>query len=197
MNSENDALVSRRGVLRAGAAAAAAGAATGTAAAQEEGDGQEGEGGEGGDGGGGETVEVTVGPNGENVFDPATVEVRPGTTVQFVWDSPGHNVHATDVPDEAEWDVNTEITGPPMEYEYTFDGPLGEYNYVCDPHVSVGMEGTIVVTENPTQEEGYQTLVPDSAKTLAVAAVGSMTSVLGIAYFFMKYGGDYDGEFDE
>jgi plastocyanin len=190
MNSENDAQVSRRGVLRAGAAAGAAAAVTGTAAAQEE----EGEDGDGG--GGGETVEVTVGPNGENVFDPETAEVRPGTTVKFVWDSAGHNVHATEVPDEAEWDVQTEIVGPPNEYEYTFDGPNGEYNYVCDPHASVGMEGTIVVTDNPSEDEGYETVVPDSAKTMAVAAVGSMTSVLGIAYFFMKYGGDY-GEFDE
>jgi len=190
MNSENDELVSRRGVLRAGAAAAAAGAATGTAAAQEDGEGEDG-------GGGGETVEVTVGPNGENVFGPESVQVKPGTTVKFVWDSPGHNVHATSVPDGADWDVQTEITGPPKEYEYTFDGPTGEYEYVCDPHEAVGMVGTIVVTENPSEDEGYQTLVPDSAKTLAVAAVGSMTSILGIAYFFMKYGGDYDGDFDE
>jgi plastocyanin len=193
MNSENDGddgQVSRRSVIRAGAAAAAAGVATtGTAAAQEDG-----EGGDGGGGSGGETVEVVVGPNGQNVFDPATVEVRPGTTVRFVWDSPGHNVHATEVPSDADWSVNTEITGPPMEYEYTFDGPTGEYNYVCDPHVSVGMEGTVVVTENPTEEEGYQTIVPDSAKTMAVAAVGSMTSVLGMTYFFMKYGGDYEIE---
>ena len=194
MNSENDALVSRRGVLRAGAATAAAGAATGTAAAQEEGEGEGQDG--GGGGGGGGTVEVTVGPNGQNVFDPATVEVKPGTTVKWVWESGTHNVHATEVPGEASWDVQTEVVTAPMEYEYTFDGPLGEYNYVCDPHASVGMKGTVVVTENPTKDEGYETLVPDSAKTLAVAAVGSMTSVLGIAYFFMKYGGDY-GELDE
>ncbi|SEW02131.1 plastocyanin/azurin family copper-binding protein [Halobacterium jilantaiense] len=192
MNSENDGddgQVSRRSVIRAGAAAAAATAATGTAAAQEE----------GGDGEGSSSGEkiVKVGPNGQNIFDPAELYVTPGTTVRFVWEGSGHNVHATEVPGDAEWSAKTEITGPPMEYEYTFDGPMGEYNYVCDPHASVGMEGTIIVTDSPPENEGYQTLVPDSAKTLAVAAVGSMTSVLGIAYFFMKYGGDYDGEFEE
>jgi plastocyanin len=186
MNSENDGddgQVSRRSVIRAGAAAAAATAATGTAAAQEE---------EGG-GGGSEKV-VKVGPNGQNVFEPAELHVTPGTTVRFVWKSSPHNVHATDVPDGADWSANTEVTGPPMEYEYTFDGPMGEYNYVCDPHASVGMEGTIIVTDSPPKNKGYQTIVPDSAKTMAVAAVGSMTSVLGMAYFFMKYGGDYEIE---
>jgi len=192
MNSENDGddgQVSRRSVMRAGAAAAAATAATGTAAAQEEGGGGEG-------GSGGEKV-VKVGPNGQNIFDPAELYVTPGTTVRFVWEGGPHNVHATDVPDDAGWSAQTEVTGPPMEYTHTFDGPMGEYNYVCDPHASVGMEGTIIVTDSPPKNEGYQTIVPDSAKTLAVAAVGSMTSVLGIAYFFMKYGGDYDGEFEE
>ena len=184
MNSENDddGQLSRRSVIRAGAAAAAATAATGTAAAAEE-----------EEGGSGEKV-VKVGPNGQNVFEPAELYVTPGTTVRFVWESSPHNVHATEVPDDAEWGVNTEVTGPPMEYTHTFDGPMGEYNYVCDPHASVGMKGTVIVTDSPPKNEGYQTIVPDSAKTMAVAGVGSMTSVLGMTYFFMKYGGDYDVE---
>ena len=180
MNSDADEPVSRRRFLRTGATAAAAGAAlTGTAAAQE---------GEGGGSSGPKVVEV--GANG-NKFTPETVYVKPGQTVKWVWRGPGHNVHATDVPSDAEWSVNTEITGPPKEYEYTFDGPTGEYNYVCDPHASLGMEGTVVVTNNPPSNEGYQSILGDSAKTAAVAAVGSMASVLGMTYFFMRYGGDY------
>lgn len=183
MNSDADESVSRRGFLRAGATAAAAGAAaTGTATAAQEGEGS---------GSSGPKV-VEVGPNGNNVFKPETVYVKPGQTVKWVWKSPGHNVHATEVPSGASWDVQTEVTGPPMEYEYTFDGPTGEYNYVCDPHASLGMKGTVVVTNNPPKNEGYESILPDSAKTLAVAAVGSMASVLGLAYFFMRYGGDYD-----
>jgi plastocyanin len=178
MNSEHDDHVTRRRVLQAGAAAATAGAATGTAAAAEEG------------GSSGPKV-VEVGPGGQNIFKPAQVYVTPGTKVKFVWKGPGHNVHATDVPDGADWDVQTEIVGPPNEYEYTFDGPTGDYKYVCDPHASLGMKGTITVTENPPENTGYQSILPNSAKTMAVGAVGSMTSVLGLAYFFMKYGGDY------
>ncbi|MCF2165654.1 MULTISPECIES: plastocyanin/azurin family copper-binding protein [Halobacterium] len=180
MNSETDVGVSRRSVLRGGVAAAAGAAATGTAAAAEGG---------GGDGGGEKVVKV--GPNGSNVFKPAEMYVKPGTKVRFVWESGGHNVHATEVPGDADWGVSTDIAGPPKEYTHTFDGPTGEYNYVCTPHASLGMKGTIIVTDSPPENKGYQTIVPDSAKTMAVGAMGSMTSVLGLAYFFMKYGGDY------
>ena len=184
MNSDVDERVSRRSFLRSGLGAAAAGAAvTGTAAAQEEG---------GGESGGPKVVEV--GPGGNNVFKPAEIHVKPGTTVKWVWRSPGHNVHATEV--AGDWSVQTEVTGPPNEYSFTFDGPTGEYNYVCDPHASLGMEGTVIVTNNPPENTGYQAILPDSAKTLGVAAMGSLVSVLGMAYFFMKYGGDY-GDYEE
>lgn len=38
-------------------------------------------------------------------------------------------------------------------------------------------------------------VIPDGAKTLGIVAASTMGSVLGLAYFFMKYGGDY-GEFE-
>ena len=39
---------------------------------------------------------------------------------------------------------------------------------------------------------GSQTALPSSAKALGVAAMGAMTATLGLAYFFVKYGGDYE-----
>jgi hypothetical protein len=35
-------------------------------------------------------------------------------------------------------------------------------------------------------------VVADSAKTLGIATLIAMVSTLGMAYFFLKYGGDYD-----
>ncbi|MFB6069271.1 MAG: plastocyanin/azurin family copper-binding protein [Halobacterium sp.] len=184
MNSDADERVSRRSFLRSGATAAAAGAAvTGTAAAQE------------GKGGSSGPKIVEVGPGGRTVFAPETVYVTPGTTVKWEWKSPGHNVHTTSTPEGADWSANTKITGPPFTYSYTFDGPTGEYKYQCDPHAALGMKGTVVVTNNPPKQEGFQSLLGKDAKTAAIAAVGSMTSVLGLTYFFMRYGGDY-GEGD-
>jgi hypothetical protein len=36
--------------------------------------------------------------------------------------------------------------------------------------------------------------VPESARTLALAAMFGLLSTLGLAYFFLKYGGDYGTE---
>jgi hypothetical protein len=33
--------------------------------------------------------------------------------------------------------------------------------------------------------------VPDTARTLTIAVLAGMASVLGLVYFFIKYGGDY------
>lgn len=187
MNAEGHERVSRRGFLRAGAGAATAGvAATGTAAAQEDG---------GGEGGG--TKEVAVGPGGSNTFDPETVYVKPGGTVKWVWKSGGHNVSPESTPSGASWKGHEPIEDSGFEYEHTFE-TKGTYEYVCTPHASLGMTGAVEVTENPPENEGYQSILPESAKTLGVAAVGSMTSILGLTYFFMRYGGDYgEGQTEE
>ncbi len=173
--------VTRRGLLRAAAGATVAAGATGTAAAQEE---------------GGPTV-VEVGPGGQNVFGPETAYVTPGSTVEFQWRSDGHNVvpYQDELPEGASWEGETTLYDTGHTYTHTFE-TLGEYPYYCEPHESLGMVGTIVVTEDPPEEEGFQSILPDTAKTLGVATVGAMSSVLGLTYFFMKYGGDY-GEFEE
>ena len=150
-------------------------------------------------GGGGTTKTVAVGPNNENVFEPATVYVAPGDTVEWVWESEeiAHNVHATEVPDGASWDVQTEVVTAPMEYSYTFDEPLGEYKYVCDPHASVGMEGTVVVNESGQAPEGegggggrtpHEMGVPFQAHFVGIATILMMIVSLVYAFFALKYG---------
>ena len=157
--------------------------------------------GSGGGGGGGapQTKTVEVGPNGNNVFAPETVYVKPGDTVEWVWASEevGHNVHAQEVPEEASWDVQTEVTTAPNEYSYTFDGPTGEYNYVCDPHANVGMEGVVVVNESgqaPASEGGEAELsphemgVPFQAHFVGISTILMMLVTLVYTFFVLKYG---------
>ena len=182
-----DTPVSRRGFMTAVGGAAAAGAA-GTAAAQEE-DGEDG-------GGGGTTEEVIVGPGGELVYEPADLEIAVGTTVNFVWESDNHNIVVENQPDDAEWegtpgsDSETYDTG--YEYEFTFE-TTGEYDYYCQPHVGAGMEASIEVVESLSGGgESSGPVLPQSAKTLAVATTAAMVSVLSLAYFFMRYGGDFE-----
>jgi plastocyanin len=180
-----DTPVSRRGFITAVGGAAAAGTA-GTAAAQE---------GEGG-GGGGTTKEVVVGPGGSLVYEPADLEIAVGTTVNFAWDSDNHNIVVESQPEGADWQgtdgpaSKTYDTG--HEYSHTFE-TTGEYAYFCQPHVGAGMEASIEVVESLDTGGGSAgPVLPNSAKTLAVATVAAMLSVLSLAYFFMRYGGDFE-----
>lgn len=109
------------------------------------------------DGGGGTTV--ASGPNGKLIFEPKQIEVSVGDTVTWAFKSPGHNVSAKpednekiSIPDGAVpfasyEDHNTyAVVDEGETYEYTFETP-GKYTYVCIPHASSGMVGTVTVSK--------------------------------------------------
>ncbi|MBP1987017.1 plastocyanin/azurin family copper-binding protein [Halolamina salifodinae] len=186
---ENDDALSRRSFLRVGTAGAAATTAVGTAAAQE---GTE----TGTDSAGsGPTETVTVGPGGSLVFEPDDLTIETGTTVNFVWDSNMHNVVPRSQPEDANWEGEGEpgtTFDAGHEYSHTFEVP-GTYDYVCTPHESAGMTGSIEVVEELSTPEPTGPAVPDSAKTLGVGAAFAMVATLLIAFFFLKFGGDSPG----
>ena len=201
--SEGNADVSRRAFLRAGAGATAVSTAAGTAAAQET-DG-------GGGGGGGEPEwpsyvdgsnedtyqdargqdEVTV-EVGSNYFDATKLWVDQGTTVVWEFAAPGHNVKPNDQPEGGSLAGTEGGVNAPVEeggtYEVTFETG-GMYTYFCGPHETLGMKGA-VAGGGPSRPT-----LPDSAKSIGVASAFAMAATLGLAFFFMKYGGDY-GDFD-
>jgi halocyanin-like protein len=208
--AEDNAGVTRRTLLRSAAGATVAGgAAAGTATAQEE---RPDFGGwlEEIDGGyenmrGEETVTVSVGAEGNGgayAFSPAGLWIDPGTTVQFEWTGEGaaHNVVADSGPADLSSGDPVEATGVEYEYEFTEeDGGITQY--LCEPHAGLGMQGAIAVGEDVSTQEvggggggGGRSVpqVPESAKALGVAASFVMVSTLGMAYFFTKYGGDYE-----
>jgi halocyanin-like protein len=203
----------RRDFLRtaggvAGGAAAVSGA--GTAAAAEEGEGGGGSGGtpdfggyiDGAKGGsfedmrGNEEVTVEVGGGSEDLaFLPTGLWIDPGTTVTFEWVSNGHNVLPEEQPDGAGWEGSGQaLENEGFSYTHTFD-TAGIYKYYCSPHEQLGMLGAIAVGDDvPTVSTGggggsTRPTVPDSAKSLGLASLVAMTSTLGLAYFFLKYGG--------
>ena len=148
-----------------------------------------------GGGGGGPTETVTVGPGGSLVFEPAELTIAVGTTVNFVWDSNMHNVVPRSQPDGANWGGEGEqgtTFDAGHEYSHTFD-TTGTYEYVCTPHESAGMIGSIEVVEELSTPEPTGPAVPDSAKTLGVGAAFAMVATLLIAFFFLKFGGDSPG----
>jgi plastocyanin len=93
-------------------------------------------------------VTVTVGPGGELVFDPATVEVDPGDVVRWVWDSDNHTVTVESRPEGAEFAGTPagEIYDAGHEFVHQFDVG-GTHEYYCTPHRAAGMEGEVVVGE--------------------------------------------------
>jgi halocyanin-like protein len=207
--AEDNAGVTRRTLLRTAAGATVAGGAVaGTATAQEE---RPDFGGwlEGIDGGyenmrGEDEVTVSVGAEGNGgayAFSPAGLWIDSGTTVQFEWTGEGsqHNVVADSGPASLDSGDPVETTGVEYEYEFT-EEEAGITQYVCEPHAGLGMQGAIAVGGDvSTQGAGGDggggrsvPEVPESAKALGVAASFVMISTLGMAYFFTKYGGDYE-----
>jgi len=118
------------------------------------------DGGGSGDGGDGGDTTVAAGPGGDFVFEPETVTVSTGETVTWEFESPNHNLVAwpdmhekVDIPDGAEGFGSVEQGGDEFEtvpegetVSHTFEA-TGEFTYVCVPHASSGMVGTVVVEE--------------------------------------------------
>ena len=187
-----------RGVGLAGAAAVA-GPATAPVAAQED----------GASGGTEHVVDMTD----DLIFDPETLTVAPGDTVRWVnVGGVGHSVTAYEdgIPEDADFfasgDFETESaarSGYPQrgdvpggeEYSHTFEVE-GDYEYFCIPHESVGMIGEISVVPGGATPEPAVNIptVPDAAKSLALATTTALVSVVALAYFFLKYGGDYGSQ---
>ena len=145
-------------------------------------------------------VTVAVGAEGNGGafgFDPAAVQVDPGTTVVWEWTGEGgqHNVVAQD---GASFESET-VTEAGYTFAQTPESE-GVITYYCQPHQQLGMKGAVVVGALPEGESGGGgegggagvPQVPQGAKTLGVATTVAMVSTLGMAYVFMKYGGDYE-----
>jgi plastocyanin len=97
----------------------------------------------------------------EQVFTPSTFTAKAGTTITFTNDSDqAHTVTPLEdeLPDGAEYfasggfaseseardDVGAGLIDPGEDFEVTLNEP-GTYRYVCLPHESQGMRGTIIV----------------------------------------------------
>jgi plastocyanin len=104
-------------------------------------------------------ADVIAGVDGDAVFEPAELTVTVGDTVTWGFASAGHNVSCrpddserVELPDDAESFASYGPEESPQgslvprgeTYDQTFD-VAGQYVYVCIPHVSRGMIGTIHV----------------------------------------------------
>ena len=79
----------------------------------------------------------------DNFFDQANITVEPGTTV--TWVQSGNNPHTTTSYDGL-WDSGMIEGGSGGTFSYTFEEP-GRYDYYCIPHESMGMVGSVTVSD--------------------------------------------------
>ena len=170
--------VSRRGFLRGAAGTAALAGASGAAAGQES----------------GSTLQMDL---VDFAYEPGTEEparIAPGTTVNFVWQTPSHNIAIDSKPDASDWEGHEPIENTGFETSHTFEVE-GTYEFHCAPHESLGMVGTIEVSQDAGGGEGgggepVGPPIPEAAKTLGVGLFGAMLATLGLAYALIKYGGE-------
>ncbi|WP_276253066.1 plastocyanin/azurin family copper-binding protein [Halomontanus rarus] len=104
-------------------------------------------------------ADVIVGADDKNVFEPAELTVQVGESVTWGFVSAGHNICCRpDDSDEVSLPATAEAFAsygsdespegslvPRGEiHKHEFNVP-GQYDYVCVPHESLGMRGTIYV----------------------------------------------------
>lgn len=109
-----------------------------------------------GDDSGAEQADIIAGPESRLTFDPKTLTIHAGQQVTWFFDSSGHNVSAVpgdsdlvSIPDRAapfsSYDAAKHRTVQRGEtFSHRFD-VVGTYEYVCIPHQSAGMVGSIEV----------------------------------------------------
>ena len=88
-------------------------------------------------------VEVTMGANGNLVFEPSEINISAGDTVTFVNGMlPPHNVIIEAHP---EWSHDGLAFAGGESFEVTFP-ESGDFTFWCDPHKGAGMIGTVHVS---------------------------------------------------
>jgi len=104
------------------------------------------------------TVDVSVGPSNQLVFQPSVVTINVGDTVRWTFATVGHDITSggsSCLPDNGFcWPNNANCgnngsANAGTVYSHTFT-TAGSFPYYCSPHCFNGMTGTIVVQGNPT-----------------------------------------------
>ena len=88
-------------------------------------------------------AEITMGSNGNLVFDPSELSISVGDTVTVInGDLPPHNFVVVDHPELSHPDLAF-VGGE--SFTVTFD-EAGDYEFQCEPHAGAGMKGLIHVS---------------------------------------------------
>ena len=110
-------------------------------------------------------------------FSPSEVTVEEGQAVRFVWNGQAlpHNAVAND---------GLFDSGEPardVDYRFVFEkGTAGVHQFVCEPHESVGMVGTVTVEAAPDVVEEEES-EPETVETPSVSLISSLCLLAVVA----------------
>ncbi len=85
-------------------------------------------------------IQLTV----SQTFSPDDVTIEPGTTVR--WVNVSNELHTVTPDGHSEW-ARAELSSSGETFEHTFETE-GVFDYFCEPHLAMGMTGTIRVESN-------------------------------------------------
>ena len=87
-------------------------------------------------------LDITMGSNGNLIFEPSDVTISAGDTVHFVNGMlPPHNIIVEGRPDLS----RESLMFNPGESQDILFADVGDYNFFCGPHQGAGMSGIIHV----------------------------------------------------
>ena len=108
-------------------------------------------------------------------FNPSEVTLQEGQAVRFVW--AGQALAHNAVADDGLFD-----SGDPernVDYRFVFEiGTAGSHQFVCEPHESVGMVGTVIVEAAPVPEVEEEM---ETEETPALSLISSLTVLAFVA----------------
>ena len=119
-------------------------------------------------------------------FNPSEVTVTEGQAVRFMW--AGQALPHNAVADDGLFD-----SGEPerdVDYRFVFEpGTAGTHSFVCEPHASVGMVGTVIVEAAPVEEVKEEEKVV-AQDTPSVSLVSSLLVTAFAAVVVARYNDD-------
>ena len=112
-------------------------------------------------------------------FNPSEVTLQEGQAVRFVWGGQAlpHNAVAKD---------GLFDSGDPsrdVDYRFVFEnGTAGSHEFVCEPHESVGMVGTITVEPAPLPPPPAEVEEEEDVAVEEVPALSLLSSITMLAF---------------
>ena len=129
-----------------------------------------------------DSKEYTITVDSTNLrFYPESLTINEGDSVRFMWGGeflPHNSVEENGVFDSGEPERE-------VDYLYTFNyDQAGIYNFFCEPHESVGMDGSITVLDKIEQEDNDVLNSSEEENKILPMIVFSGVLFFGLVIFF-------------